>query len=527
MTAELSNRYRRASLLWPSLLFLAIVMGLFIAILRINSGHFTYTLDDVYIHLALAENIAQGGYGLNLHEMSAPASSILWPFILAPFVWVGIAEWVPLMLNVLLSLGCLAVCWHLLWHVLDISEPRRKAWGIGLCLAALIPLLNLAGLTFTGMEHNLQLLLTLLLVAGLIHEIDTGRVSPGLMIGIVLGPLVRYENLALSGPAIMYLAYRRHWRASILLSGALGLALLAFSLFLLKHDLAYLPTSVMAKSDAAATGGRIRAVLDNLLFNFRNRQGTVLGMLLLPIAGAWILKRSGRSRDKALAAWACAAITLHLLVGSFGWFARYEMYIMTVALISLVYLYRGAVSNALTRGGIWRPILMLGALCIMVAGPYLRRALITPAAASNIYEQHAQMQRFVKDYWRRPTAAMDVGFVSYGHNFPILDLRGLGSLEALHHFNNRANEGADWMEELTTRYDTKLAILYKFYYHTFPRDWQVLGELHLGRKRVIAAFPVVTFYATDPDAIPELRTLLNDFAQTLPPGVRFTFSPSP
>ena len=55
-----------------------------------------------------------------------------------------------------------------------------------------------------------------------------------------------------------------------------------------------------------------------------------------------------------------------------------------------------------------------------------------------------------------------------------------------------------------------------------PETLRDLGELHLGRKRVIAAFPVVTFYATDPEAVPELRALLQDFAQTLPPGVRFT-----
>src|SRR5687768_7918900 len=38
-------------------------------------GDFSYTLDDPYIHLALAENIAIGHYGIDPSESSAPASS--------------------------------------------------------------------------------------------------------------------------------------------------------------------------------------------------------------------------------------------------------------------------------------------------------------------------------------------------------------------------------------------------------------------------------------------------------------------
>src|SRR5262245_18537055 len=55
------------------------------AILVLNEGHLVYNLDDPYIHLALAENIARGQYGVNLEEVSAPSSSILWPLLLVPF----------------------------------------------------------------------------------------------------------------------------------------------------------------------------------------------------------------------------------------------------------------------------------------------------------------------------------------------------------------------------------------------------------------------------------------------------------
>jgi hypothetical protein len=35
-------------------------------------GHFSYSLDDPYIHLALAQQIIRGHYGLNPGEVSAP-----------------------------------------------------------------------------------------------------------------------------------------------------------------------------------------------------------------------------------------------------------------------------------------------------------------------------------------------------------------------------------------------------------------------------------------------------------------------
>src|SRR5581483_7242562 len=69
----------------PYLLFMVLVGFELVAIMALNHGMLVYTLDDAYIHLALAERILGGTYGINLHEVAAPASSILWPFLLAPF----------------------------------------------------------------------------------------------------------------------------------------------------------------------------------------------------------------------------------------------------------------------------------------------------------------------------------------------------------------------------------------------------------------------------------------------------------
>src|SRR5687767_4911056 len=80
-----------------------------ICVATLNNGHITYALDDAYIHLALAERIAAGHYGINANEFSAPASSVIWPFLLVPFSPFRVAEYVPLALNVLFSCALILV----------------------------------------------------------------------------------------------------------------------------------------------------------------------------------------------------------------------------------------------------------------------------------------------------------------------------------------------------------------------------------------------------------------------------------
>ena len=59
-------------------------------------GHLVYTLDDPYIHLAVAESILEGGYGINTGEYASPSSSILWPFLLTVPVALGVGPYGPL-----------------------------------------------------------------------------------------------------------------------------------------------------------------------------------------------------------------------------------------------------------------------------------------------------------------------------------------------------------------------------------------------------------------------------------------------
>src|SRR5215468_4391895 len=68
-------------------------------------GHFVYALEAAYTHLALAQQIAQGHYGLAPGEAAAPSSSILFPFLLAGLKFLGLGTKLPLVINVACTLA--------------------------------------------------------------------------------------------------------------------------------------------------------------------------------------------------------------------------------------------------------------------------------------------------------------------------------------------------------------------------------------------------------------------------------------
>ena len=72
----------------PLMLALAVLfLGLLFVATRISAikDHVTYPLDDTYIHMAIARNVAQSGtWGINAGEFAPASSSPLWTVILAP-----------------------------------------------------------------------------------------------------------------------------------------------------------------------------------------------------------------------------------------------------------------------------------------------------------------------------------------------------------------------------------------------------------------------------------------------------------
>lgn len=488
---------------------LLLVAVIAVLVLRATHGAFVYSLDDPYIHLALARGIANGHYGIDPVAYSAPSSSILWPFLLAPFARSAVAEWLPLAINLACLLGTASL-------LLRFFARHLEAKAAAFLSLTVVAALNLFGLVFTGMEHSLQLLLVTA-VATHIGGLPLPRWQ--FLTALVLLPLVRYEDLAISLPVLVwhFAAGRRREAATAL--ALMVAALFGFSLFLNQLGLGWLPSSVLAKQAALTASGadRLTVIGSNLIDNLRASPLSVLLVLLacaLPAS-----RRAAPGRTAVLV----AASGLILLFGRNGWFGRYQvhfaMFVTVVTAASLLPLL-----DLRKRKRAWL-LLTLPVLVFIAAHVKLwKSSVLTPGAAANIAEQQAQMAVIVRDHLRAPVAVNDLGLVAWRGGQPVLDLWGLGSLDALR--ARQADPSGLWIEPVTALHGVEFAMIYDAWFPTVPARWIRVAELRLAGPRVSAAQSSVSLYATSADAAGRMRHALAAYADSNPLAAQIlTLSP--
>lgn len=502
--------------------YLLLCGTLYRQILSRNGGHFVYALDDPYIHLALSENIAHGHYGINAVEPASPSSSLLWPFLLAPFARFSWQVYVPLWLNLFFGtaaavLSGLAVAhWPLPGGPARLpsqfpAEHNEERWRLALSALALVFIANLPGLTFIGMEHTLQVLLAGVVAWGLIACLRARPIPRWCFAAAILGPAVRYENLALSLALAVALIGRRKARGAVLLFTASMVPLLLFALYLHWLGLPWLPTSVLVKSQiAGSSAGPVARAMLTLRYAVKQtflepRRMVVAILFLTLVCVAWHEKV--RERRFALAG-AALAVGLHLLIGRFHWFYRYEVYIVFFSVLPVLH-----VEHERARGLLgWYALGLFG--CAQL---YLQAFHEVPASAGDVYREQYQMHRFVTEFYDGNFAVNDLGLASYRRRpgTYVLDLWGLGSEEAA----RQRNKSTAWLDAVTRAHHVELVMDYALWFSPPPRTWSLLGEVCLEKLPVALGDPCVNYYATDPATAPGLQEQFDDFARTMPAGV--------
>jgi hypothetical protein len=500
-------------------IYLLMSLGMFCLIWRATGHHFNYSLDDPLIHLSVAQGIAGGTYGINPGETSSPSSSVLWPFLLAPFVHRSFSLWVPFAVNTILSI---AACFLLSGYVRRWYFDRnpRVSLLFQLALAVLLVIAaNLVGLTYIGMEHVLQVLLVIGCCWGIMEAYNGNPVPRSVLVMAALAPAVRYEDLAFTlAVALVCLAQRRP-RAAALTFGLSLVPLLGMSWFLHAHGLGFLPNSVLLKGGGDYTGPNpllfhLRSFGLNLYLYFRNPGRTPITLMVILVGILAWQKRHDALRFRILLA-VLLACGLMMLIGPYGWFYRYDVCLRVFAFLVLL--------GALAEMKRFTPLAAL-ALAAVAAVTYLNPLRDTPEFAREIFVQQRQMARFAGDYYRGNVAVNDIGWVSYtaNHRYYVLDLFGLASPEAM-----KAKKTTEWMDDITRRHQIGLVMIYKDWFPPAPPSWREIGELKLTQgRRLFVAGTTVTFYATPEADLPHLQAQLADFARTLPAGASMTFPTS-
>ncbi len=499
----------------PLFLFIIIIVAEVVIILILNSGLIVYTTDDAYIHLALAENILKGHYGVNLQEYSSPSSSILWPFILTPFTGFSFGYLIPLIVNTLSALVTLFIFYLITKQIfLTDSSNNSRFYKITLLfLILLIPAANLIGSAFSGMEHSLQIFFTVLIIWGLTTSILEKHISKWLIAAIIIAPLVRYENLALSFASLIFLYFTGYKRKAITIFILIALLIVSFSVFLLNLGLEPLPLSVFQKSSVISSGN-INSMLENFKTNIFSPRCVLLlvGMLLL---SSLAVSKKRIKEERLLAGCIALAILLHLLIGKDG---RYIVYIWTASVLTFLFLYKEWLKKVIVQNSFFKTAAISFIITIILSYYYIFNLITVPVASNNIYEQQHQMHRFIIEYYKNPVAVNDLGYVSYRNDNYVLDLVGLSSIEVQRERNNA--ETTEWMNKIANANKVKLAMIYDKWFDEVPGNWEKIAELYLGKIKISASRNMVSFYILDSEIKNEVVSLLKSFRETLPAGVK-------
>lgn len=485
-------------------LWAAGIVVLLVAILGQTRGASLYSLDDPYIHLALAEELLRGNFGINPGEVASPSSSMLYAPLLA---LLGAGPFAPLVLTLI---GQGLALWILSGLVAPtLSGSRALFWLMGPVLTLAI---NAFGLPLTGMEHALHVAASLAILAGL-ARVNAGQAAPWwLVLALVMAPALRFEGFALSLCAMAALIWMG--QRQIVLIAALALAGLcaAYVATMVHFDLPLMPSSVMVKSSVSSAtlegGGysALVALIVNGILSLTRFEGLWLGLVALVCAG--LALRSGRMWPVALPV--LVALLAQICVGRFGWFGRYEVYAVAMALALLALLAR-------ERQG-WL-VLVASATIATIYAPITWR---TPDAALAVYEQQHQMHRFATQVFPEPVAVNDIGWVAYRNDGVVRDLWGLGSEHA------RQLTAAHGRTVETTRALTQDGIVYAMIYdqafnNAIPPEWCRMGVLHT--RQGAAASDEVGFWLIDRAQEARFSQALAQFDGLLPAGASLTRAP--
>jgi hypothetical protein len=537
------NHHRVYSLfILPAALLLLIVPLVYwvTSIRQISGGIFIYPVDDAYIHMELAKNLAlHGTWGINPSEFASASSSPLYTLLLALLIRLfGNHIFLPLAINILAALVLIIVA--IRW----LQRQGLNATQVALIVMVLIIATPLPVLALSGMEHTLQILFSFLFLSRYVavqKQRERGRHPASadvwrLSLWGMLMVTTRYECLFLLAPAVLLLFYRRWFLAGaqVLIVSCLPICL--FGLYSLSKGSYFFPNSLMVKSNAAgaslsALPSLIQAILVDR-FSFALAGVTLLAtqrlLMILPLALLAFYRSSFFTKAyKEVLVILLVAVFLHLALADTGKFYRYEAYLIFSSLLFVIVCVCNWWKQRVAQPSLLQKVATVSVVLFLCLPLLLRCAAgFTKAqqACINIYEQQYQMARFIVQEKPAVVAANDIGAVSYFTNSTILDLWGLGNIEVA-----KAKKGHYWnaafVNEIALKKNTDIVMVYDSWLkESLPPQWKKLGTWQINNN-VVCGDAVVSFYAVSEAAAAEWGVKWKGFQSSLPSTVQVTVTP--
>jgi hypothetical protein len=515
------------------------------AVLRRTGGAWMYPLDDTFIHMALAKNLAfHGVWGISPHEFASASSSVLYTIILAGLFRIfSVKVIIPFLVNCLTGLILLAVVQR--WLIKEKVMGGVQMWVL-LCLLFFTPL---PILIVCGMEHTLQCLFSFLFVFGFAGWLEDKLAVKErkwtlpwvLPVYGMLVTSIRYEGMFLVGIVCLILAWHRQIRLAFRLGILSLLPLIVFGIYSVVKGSYFLPNSVLLKSDGfTPTISGIMHWLDNIFVQRLTmvrtdnipagtpRPGISLLatqrlLILLPLVWLAFYRYIRERISYGYILFILTGCTiLQLCLASTGWLYRYEAYLVfcSVLIIGVLVVKYGAALVA------ERPVVvrwMAGIALFAILFPFFLRSSAaftkTTTACQNIYQQQYEMGSFVHKYYDGDAvAANDIGAISFLGTGKTIDLWGLGNITVARS-RKKGYWTAGFLDSLCRSNGVRTAVFYeKWFGDSLSQRWNKVATWQI-RDNVIVGDDSVSFFSLDKRDVPVLKQNLMDYEKNLPAGV--------
>jgi hypothetical protein len=515
-------------------IFLLTVLFLELGALNYTGGHWSYPLDDTFIHLAIAKNLAfHGIWGISASEFQSASSSVGYTLILASLIKLFPSQifLIPFVVN--LIAGLLLILAVRRW-----LEKKNIALLPQLLLfLALLFGTPLPTLVISGMEHTLQCLFAFLFLSAfsewiprVISREPNTRMPWQLPVYGFLLTAIRYEGAFMIGMACLILLRYRKLLPSVALGAISITPIVAFGFYSMSKGSYFLPNSVMLKSaDAQLSSGNIFHFIGSIFHKILvpgtglggvATQGLLLIQLLVGLLFWQQLKTAATWRTMLIVIF--GSTLLQLALASTGWFYRYEAWLVCCSIVAIggLFITYGRdllLSPSRTKiRAIAAAIALLTIPLLLRTGVVFRKASI---ACANIYTQQYQMGQFLRQYYDDSVvAANDIGAISYFKKERNLDLVGLASIEVTR--SKKENRcSPEFLDSLSKSEHARIAIVYDSWISdSLRRHWVPIATWTI-HNNVICGDSVVSFYAIDPGEVQRLRRSLKTYAPSLPNAV--------
>jgi hypothetical protein len=498
------------------------------SVLRATHGILAYPLDDTFIHMTVARNLAFEHYwGISGHVFASTSSSPFYTVLLAGIFKVfGVHLIIPLLINLLAGVAVLIVM-HRWLKRQGLSTVAQLIIHLFVNFLTPLPLL-----VISGMEHTFQLLFTFLFV----FTFSTTREKLPWTIYAYAALMIstRYECLPILALACLILLTRRKWTQAVSLGIIAILPITIFGLYAMSKGSYFMPNSVLLKAALPSSiGGWARFVADDIWFKifFSPRDYNFLAaqrlLLLLPLTYLVFLKQLRNPTSyKYILLILMGAAFAHVAFAYPANFPRYEDYLVgcsTLIMGTLIAKYRSVLETPRFKGAEWIAVSVLVLLFIPLFIRTEKTFHKSKQYCLNIYEQQYQMSQFVHNYYdSTPVAFNDIGAISFYSKGDKLDLWGLASLEVAKAKKNHYWT-PDFADSLIRQHQTRLAILYETWFDpALLHRWTKVASWH-NQHNVILGDDSVSFYAIRPEDASALKRNLEIYQPKLPADVSVSY----